>query len=115
MIERGGDRKVLAALTEYGSDLARPHHTIHYLYFKSLPAAQAAAEELDKAGYQNLDVHVAPTTLWKRLFGAKEYACVAETHAVPSEQNVFATTDWMNALASRHGGEYDGWEAGIVK
>ena len=99
-----------------GSNLAKPAHTIHFLYFKSMAAAQSAGAELRAAGYQNLRVHRAPTkSLWNRWFGPHEYACIAETHAVPSEANVFATTDRMNVLAEKFGGEYDGWEASVEK
>jgi hypothetical protein len=116
MASRDGDRQVLAALAAHGSDLTKPAHTIHYLYFKTIDAANTAADELRTAGYENIRVHPTPTkSIWKRLFGAREFSCIAETHAVPSESAVFATTDRMNALAAKLGGEYDGWEARIEK
>jgi len=116
MADRDGDRQVLAALASHGSNLTKPAHTIHFLYFKSLASAQTAAAELQKAGYQNLRVHRAPPkSLWQRFFGPHEYSCIAETHAVPSEANVFATTDRMTLLAQKLGGEYDGWEASVEK
>ena len=116
MVSRDGDRRVLAALASHGSDLGKVAHTIHFLYFKTINAANAAAEELRAAGYGNLRVHRTPTkSIWKRLFGPREFSCIAEAHAVPSESTVFATTDRMNALAARLGGEYDGWEASIEK
>jgi hypothetical protein len=106
----------LAALASHGANLARPAHTIHFLYFKSMDAAESAAGELRAAGYQNLRVHRAPAkSLWKRWFGPHEYSCIAETHAVPSEEAVFATSDRMNALAEKLGGDYDGWEASVEK
>ena len=114
MVSREGDLRVLAALAAYGSNLTKPAHTIHFLYFKSIEAAKSAASELQGEGYQNLRVHRAPTkSIWTRLFGPHEYSCIAETHAVPSEAGVFATTDRMNALAEKFGGEYDGWEASV--
>ena len=114
MIDRADDRDVLQHLVGYGSDLSRPHHTIHFLYFKSKAAAETAADELRAAGYENVRVDRAPTlSLWARLFAYKQFSCIAETHVVPSEAAVFATTDRMNALAAKHGGNYDGWEAGI--
>lgn len=116
MVSRDGDRRVLAALASHGANLNKPTHTIHFLYFKSMNAAKSAASELEAAGYKKLRVHRAPTkSLWKRWFGPHQYSCVAETHAVPSEDAVFATTDRMTALAKKFGGEYDGWEAAIVK
>jgi hypothetical protein len=114
MVSREGDRRVLAALASHGSNLAKPAHTIHFLYFKSMDSANAAAGELRQAGLQNLQVRRAPaTSFWGRLFGPREYCCTAETHAVPSEGSVFATTDQMNALAEKFGGDYDGWEASV--
>jgi len=116
MVSREGDRRVLAALALHGSNLAKAAHTIHFLYFKSMDAAKSAAGELQAAGYHNLRVHRAPTkSLWKRWFGPREYSCIAEAHAVPSEEGVFATTDRMNALAQKFGGDYDGWEASVEK
>jgi hypothetical protein len=116
MINREGDQRVLEALASHGSDLTRPAHTVHYLYFPSLDAARSAADALQQAGYSGLRVHRAPTTsLWSRLFGPRLYSCIAETRAVPSESNVFAVSDQMNALASRFGGDYDGWEASVEK
>jgi hypothetical protein len=73
------------------------------------------AAQLQAGGMQEVDVHPAPAAWWKRLFGKREWACVAETHAILSEAAVFATTDNLNALATQHGGTYDGWEAGIVQ
>ena len=116
MVNRDGDRRVLAAMRSHGSDLSKPAHTIHYLYFKTIDAANTAAQELQTAGYEKLRVHRTPTkSIWKRIFGPREFSCIAETHAVPSEVAVFATTDRMNALAAKFDGEYDGWEASIEK
>jgi hypothetical protein len=116
MVSHDGDRRVLAALAAHGSDLTKPAHTIYFFYFKSIHAAKAAAGELERAGYKKLRVHPAPTkSLWKRLFGLRQFSCFAETHAVPSEAGVFATTDRMNALAKKFGGDYDGWEASVEK
>jgi hypothetical protein len=111
-----GDRQVLAALRQAGSDLSKPAHTIHFLYFKSMDAARGAADELLKAGYENVRAGPAPSgSLLARLFGKKQYSCIAETRAVPEESAVLATSAWMDRLAARLGGEYDGWEASVEK
>ena len=113
---RDADREVLAAMRSHVADLSKPAHTIHFLYFKTVDAANAAAEELRASGFENLRVDRAPTkSFWQRLFGPREFSCIAETHAVPDESAVFATTGRLNALATKHGGEYDGWEASIEK
>lgn len=114
--ERESDLKVLAAMRSHGSDMSKSAHTIHYFYFKTIDSANAAANDLRAAGFENLRVHRAPTTsFWQKLFGPRVFSCIAETHAVPEQSAVFATTDRMNALAARLGGEYDGWEASIEK
>ena len=116
MDSRDADRKVLAAMRAHGADLNKPAHTIHYLYFKTIDAANTASDELRASGFEKLRVHRAPTkSLWKRLFGPHKFSCIAETHAVPEESAVFATSDRLNALGAKLGGEYDGWEASIEK
>jgi hypothetical protein len=110
------DLQVLAAMASHGANMTKPAHTIHYFYFKSKASAEAAAAALRAAGYENLQVHLSPAmSFWRRLFGPKEFSCIAETHAVPSQSAVFATTDRMNSLARKYGGDYDGWEASIEK
>jgi hypothetical protein len=116
MTDRDGDQQVLRALASNGSNLGKPAHTIHYLYFKSLLAAKCAAGVLTVRGFQNVRYHRAPTkSLWTFLFGPREYSCIAETRYVPSEANVFAATDQMKALADQFDGVYDGWEASIER
>jgi hypothetical protein len=116
MVDRDLDRQVLAAMASRGADLRKPAHTIHFLYFKSRAGADSAAADLRAAGYQNVRVDRAPSTsIWKRLFGPREFSCIAETHAVPSEAAVFATTDKMNRLAATYTGVYDGWEASVER
>ncbi len=112
MHNRDGDRRVIEALEGHGSDLTKAAHTIHFLYFRKASAARAAAEELATEGYAPVRVgHAGPA--WKRLFGLGSFHCIAENRATKTEEAVFATSDWMEALAVRHGGEYDGWEASV--
>jgi regulator of RNase E activity RraB len=116
MVNRDGDRKVLAALASHGSDLSKPAHTIHFLYFKTVDAASAAADELRTAGYENVRVHRTPTkSEGKRVSGPWKFSCIAESQAVLSESAVFEASDRMTALAAKNGGDYDGWEASIEK
>jgi hypothetical protein len=58
---------------------------------------------------------VAAASIWRRLFGRREYSCIAEEYGAPSEERVFAATDRLRALAERHGGMYDGWEASVER
>jgi hypothetical protein len=115
MTGREADNRILDLLAENGSDLTKPAHTIHYLYFPSIEAARAAGGELRAAGYGPVHVHKAPMPLVKRLFSKPSFACIAETRAVPELNAVHETSNKMHALAAKHGGEYDGWEASVER
>lgn len=100
------DQQVLGSLRRAGSDLSLPHPIHHYLYFPKEAAARRAAKALRAEGY---DVRV-------RL-GADEvnWLVLASRAAVPEPEAVAATTSWMENLAALLGGEYDGWEAEVVR
>jgi hypothetical protein len=108
------DVKVLQLLKSSGADLSKPAQIIHYLYFNTNVDASAAASELKATGFSNVKVAPAPTAL-DRAPSKAQYSCIAETCAVPSEDAVFTTTDRMEALAKKHSGTYDGWEASVEK
>lgn len=110
-----GDRQVLEAMRQHGADLRKPAHTVHYLYFPSQGAADSAAVDIRAQGYEVQIDRAAEPSLWKRLFGRSKFVCIAENHAVPAEAAVFATSNTMNRIAAKHGGDYDGWEASIEK
>lgn len=66
MDDRGADREVLATMRSHGADLTRPAHIMHFLYFNSMNAANAAADELRAAGFEKVGVHRAPAkSLWR--------------------------------------------------
>lgn len=114
MPNRDGDLEVLRVLAASGSNLNKPAHIIHYLYFPLKKSARSAAAELVDMGYEVFRVHRSPTeSMWQRLFGPRQYSCIVESHYVPSEDRVFAASDCMTAMAARFGGEYDGWEASV--
>lgn len=107
---------MLAAMRQAGADLSKPAHTMHCLLFRSQDTAQKAAEELKTAGYEKVEVSPeAGGSLLSRLLGRRRFACIAETHAVPQEAAVLTTTVWMEQLAEKFGGEYDGWQASIER
>ena len=114
MIDHDGDCGVLKALADHGSDLAKPHHIVYYFYFPSKGVANTVAARLKQQGFGIQRISPAPGPWWKRIFDSGSWTCVAETHVVPSEEAIFRTTDLFNAIAAEFGGEYDGWEAGVV-
>ena len=100
------DRAVLEQLRQAGSDLSRPHPIDHYLYFPKEDAARSAANVLRGEGYR-VDVRV----------GADEvnWLALASHSIVPTPQTIAETTARMEKLAASLGGEYDGWQAAVVK
>lgn len=101
-----GDAQVLNALREAGSNLALPHPIDHSLYFPDGPTARSAAKALEGAGYR---VDVRPGD------GTANTLVLASHAMVPTPQAVAETTLRMERFAISLGGEYDGWEAQIVK
>jgi hypothetical protein len=97
------DRLVLRQLESLGSDLTRPRHVVHYLYFPAEEPARAAAEVIDGAGYTTV---VEPPN--DRI---AEWCVKADTTRVVNAATVEAFRAWFEHVAAEHDGEYDAWEA----
>ena len=102
----GTDADVLAALKKAGSRLDLPHPLRHYLYVPSQADADAAAGVLRGEGFG--------ATVERAAMGA-DWLVLITHQIVPSPENVARTRARFEQLAKQHKGEYDGWEAGIVK
>jgi len=100
------DRAVLESLRQSGSNLSLPHVVEHYLYFLKEAAARAAAKILRTEGYR-VEVRLGADGIsW----------LVLASHAVtPAPATVARTTLRLEEIASSLGGEYDGWEATVVR
>jgi len=108
------DLEVVGALMQHGADLRAPREVIFYLYLPDADSAERAAAPLRDAG---LDVDLPGPN--------EEY--YAEHPEQPRQWPVIArsfgralipdflreTTDLCADVAEQHGGEYDGWEAGL--
>ena len=93
--------QTLAEFTRRGEALTDARHIIHYFYGEParLPALQA---ELEKGGYQ-----VRPTATAPGL--------IAEINGITDQAWAEVTMRAMCDMANRHGAEYDGWEAAMVR
>ena len=96
------DRITLRKLQSMGADLTKPREVLHFLELPSDAAADRAADELERAGYT-------PT---KRAPDEPEAGWTVRAQAVRvvDATTVPAVRAWFEALAARHGGEYEGWE-----
>lgn len=100
------DAKTLKALADAGSDLAKPHEINHWLYFSDEASARAAADELASTGFTVDSVEKRPD--------ANQWRVLALKTVIPSLSVVEDTSAFLEELAQRHHGEYDGWETQVV-
>jgi hypothetical protein len=101
------DLLVLHQLMQAGADLKQPRHTVHYLYFTSPDAATAASHEAEARGFEVEVRDPLPDYpgQWSLVCG--QHGVVVDPPTVRDHGDLF------DALAERHGGEYDGWEASV--
>ncbi|MDX6486121.1 MAG: Regulator of ribonuclease [Gaiellaceae bacterium] len=97
------DERVLHHLAMLGCDSSVACECTHYLYLPSRSDAGAVAQALECDGWQTV-VRESEAYCW--LVEA------TRTRALTSEL-VRRTRDDLAALASEHGGLYDGWEATV--
>lgn len=100
--------QVVAQLMKIGADLKAPRHTLFYLYFPDEASAAPVAEALRGAG---LSAEVKEP--WEKV---REWAVIAECRDRALIPDFLRdTVDLCEELAAAHGGEYDGWEAGMTE
>ena len=101
------DLLVLEQLVKAGADLTQPRHVLHFLYLPDRDRAGLAAEDATARGFE--------VSVREPLPGyAEQWTVVCERHDVVLDpEHVRDTTDYFEALAATHGGDYDGWEASV--
>lgn len=99
------DGKVIAQLRRAGSDLSQPHDIDFFLYFPTEQAARAAALALDGRGFAVETGKAAQGPKWLMQLTRRMH---------PVERDLVALRRELDALAARHGGEYDGWGSPVV-
>ena len=89
-----------------GADLSQSRHVVYYSYAPSEEVGSAMQREAESNGYDAEVREPLPSH-------PGQWAVVCETHAVTSPDFVRDADDFFEALAERHGAEYDGWEASL--
>jgi hypothetical protein len=100
------DLMVMNQLVEHGADLTQPREVIFYSYAPSQDVAKRMASEAEGEGFDSeirepLPQHPA------------QWSVVCRKHALVDPMFVRGTVEFFEALAARHGAEYDGWEAAV--
>lgn len=97
---------VVAQLKKTGSNVERPHKFDFYFYFPTEIAANAAARELQANGL---------ATQVRRAAKGPEWLCLASGTYVPDAPKLTELGRIFSAVATKHRGEFDGWEAEVIR
>jgi regulator of RNase E activity RraB len=99
---RPEDRLALQQALEAGLNPDEPQWFEHYLYFDRHREAKRAASELRQAGYRvDLDR------------SGSQWRVLAQHQLLPNEEALEEAIEFLEGLAERYGGEYDGWGVAI--
>ena len=99
------DQATLAQLARAGGDLGKTTDVVNYLYLPDETRAQEAGAALRAAGFT---VQVRPAAK------GPAWLALANRDMIPSPANIQQMRELFEGLASRLGGEYDGWEAAVT-
>jgi hypothetical protein len=108
------DLGVVSQLMQHGADLMAPREVIFYLYLPDADSAERAASPLRAAGLEvslpgpneeYLAEHPEAPRQWPVIAKSFDRALIPDF--------LRETTDLCADVAAEHGGEYDGWEAGL--
>lgn len=100
------DVQTLSAMKQAGADLTKPTEVTYFLYF---PTRERAEQAAGSANTGPLAANVRPAAT------GNTWLCEVRGVMVPSESAIHAASTRLAALATSLGGEYDGWEAEVVK
>src|SRR5262245_50527400 len=95
----------MGQLLQAGAQITEPRHVLHYVYVPSEAVAMTAADEVRSYGFEATVKEPLPDYPGQWLVLCERHDAVLDLDFVRS------CGDWFDALAVRHGGEYDGWEA----
>ena len=96
------DIQTLSQLTHAGSDLSKPTHVVHYLYFFNEAAAEKAKPSVP-TGFSTKS----------RRSNDGRWVLIADHTIVPSVKNITADRLALEKAAKIGDGTYDGWEAAV--
>jgi Regulator of ribonuclease activity B len=101
------DEAVLEQLLAHGADLKKATHVLFYVYS---PTEAGALRIVRGAADAVLRSEVKPAAT-----DDGKWLCILEGTLVPELELIRAYGVTLEALAAAEGGEYDGWEAAVVK
>lgn len=97
----------MGQLLDHGANLDEPRHVLHFSYFPDESSASAAADELSAHAWESEVAEPLPDY-------PGQWSVKSQGHDVVLNPIVVRdSSDLFEAVAARHGGEYDGWEAAV--
>jgi hypothetical protein len=100
------DDDVIEQLRLAGSNLSKPHPIDFYIYVPSKEAAERVSGVLSNQGFRVKVQYSAIDSNWLAL---------ASKSVVPTSAALAKLRQDLTALATHEHGQYDGWEAAVVK
>jgi hypothetical protein len=101
------DLLLLGQMMQQGADLKQPRHALYYLYFGTREVAEEAATEGRAAGYSCEVREPLPDN-------AGQWSMLCERDDVVLDpKSVREADDLFEGIATRFGGDFDGWEAAV--
>lgn len=100
------DARVIENLVAAGSDISKLHNVDFFMLLPSEAQAKMAAAEMERLGYTVASIDQPP--------GQSQWQIQATRRMAPQLEAMTATTRELEAVAARHGGDYDGWGTGVV-
>ena len=101
------DLEVMRQLLDHGANLDEPRHVVHFSIFSSQDGALEASRELSAYGWTSEPAMPLPAYPGQWSVKSERAGVVLALVFVRDSTAV------LEAIAARHGGEYDGWEASV--
>jgi len=101
------DARAIEQLRAAGADLTKPQITRYYLYFPDEGSARAAGTEIARSAY--VVERVAPAAR------GPDWLLLVKRPTLLSSAELSNASRELTALARKHRGAYDGWEAEVRK
>lgn len=101
------DARVIENLVAAGSDISKLHDIDFFMFLPSKSKARAAAAQIEQLGYVIASIERSPAK--------SQWEVHATRRMAPQLEAMTATTRALEAVASKHGGDYDGWGTAVVE
>ena len=101
------DARVIENLVSAGSDVSKPHKIDFLMLMPTRIKAADAAADMKQLGYSVISID--------RASGQSQWEIHGTREMVPQLEAMTATTRALEAVAGKHGGDYDGWGTEVVK